>query len=63
MKKLIAFIVAVLLAITVLVCMADTNDFVETQETIGFNVKGQVGVKLDQNVCLNPNNGQVEICF
>lgn len=64
MKLLIAFIAAVLLAITVLVCLVDTEDNgTQVEETIGLNIKGQVGVKLDQNLCLNPANGKVEICF
>ena len=64
MKLLIAFIVTVLLAITVLVCLVEVEDNgVETKETIGFNVQGQVGTKLDKNVCLNPNNGKVEFCL
>lgn len=63
MKTIIAIAIASIIAITALAFMADTIETVETKETIGITVQGKVGVKLGENVCLDPTNGQVKVCF
>ena len=64
MKTIIAIAIASIIAIVTLVSMADTStESVEVKETIGVTHTGKVGVKLNDTLCVNPTNGQVDVCI
>lgn len=65
MKYIILTLIALVISIGVLVSLADSRESSnEVQKSsIGIGVNGQVGVKISDNLCVNPSTGAAEVCF
>lgn len=70
MKILIAILITAITAIIVLTVIAinqpesvQSSQWIQQTQSIGISTQGKAGVKVHQNLCINPTIGQMEICF
>lgn len=65
MKTIIAIAITCIIAVVLLASLADTptEETVEQQSSIGVGMNGRPGVKLNDNLCVDPTSGQVNYCL
>lgn len=66
MKIIIGTLFAAALAIAWVIAYVPIDSEMTTETeigTIGISTSGKVGVKIADNFCINPLNGQVEYCL
>ncbi|AHY25100.1 hypothetical protein AVV36_gp138 [Pectobacterium bacteriophage PM2] len=64
MKCTGAFLVILILGLSVLVGFVDDSSDVRVEEnSVSVTTKGKVGVNITENMCINPTSGAIEFCL
>lgn len=66
MNTIIAISIACIVAVILLAAVGDntkSEETIEQHSSIGIGTNGRVGVKLNENLCVDPLSGQVSYCL
>lgn len=65
MKYIILALIALVISVGVLVSLADDtpSEADKSDSVVAVGISGQVGVKISDNLCINPFTGAPEVCF